>query len=142
MTIDYSTTSTDSPEKLWSVFSDVQAWPTWTPAIAAASFDRGEAWQPNSRLNLKLAQPSFELSANVKDANAPQLVSIKGDVMGVDFIQRFSFVPAAGGTEIKASVELSGAAVFFINNDMKKKGMDFLAKWLEALKQEAARRAA
>lgn len=141
MTIDYKTTSSESPEKLWAVFSDVQGWPNWTPAIAAASFDRGDAWQPNSRLNLKLAQPSFELSANVKEANAPGMVSVKGDVMGVDFVQRFSFVPAAEGTQIMASVELSGAAVFFINNDMKQKGVDFFAKWLEALKQEAARRA-
>lgn len=108
--------------------------------LANAQWVSGEPWQPGSELLLEGNQPSFKLKAKVKEAVAPNHIQWTGGAMGVSVVHTFYFLAQPdGSTMIKTLVELSGAALFFVNEEMKKKGVGMLTAWLESLKTESER---
>jgi hypothetical protein len=141
--IEYSTVANCQPEHVWKIFSDTARWREWNSFISNVQWISGEPWQPGSQLLLELAQPQFKLKAAVKESAAPNRLVWTGSAMGVAVNHFFEFTPQAGnGTLMKTWVELSGAAVFFLNEDMKKKGVGIFSKWFELLKSEAEKVAA
>ena len=67
--------------------------------------------------------------------------SCVANVMGINIEYAFDFISQPdGATRMQAGVELSGPAVFLINDEMKQKGMAAFTQWFEALKSESEKR--
>jgi hypothetical protein len=141
--LEYSTTAQCSTESVWRAFTETERWPEWSKLFAKATWIEGDQWKKDSTLLLEIAQPSAKLKTTVAEIAAPNQTVWAGNVMGVNIEHRFSFVSQADGrTLMQSSIELSGPATFFINDDMKKKGLEMFAEWFEALKSEAEKTAA
>lgn len=143
MKLEHSTTAKCRPEEVWGVFVDADRWREWSTLLAGMTWTQGEPWQLGSQGIIELAQPAFKLKATVKESVPPERVVWTGEVMGVKIESAFHFVAQPGGdTLMRAVIELSGPAVFFINEDMKKKGMAAFTPWFEALRARAEQHAA
>ncbi|MEO6119823.1 MAG: SRPBCC family protein [Terriglobales bacterium] len=144
MKLEYSTVARCRPEDIWAVFTDSTRWSEWSSLLAGVQWTSGEPWTPGSQGVIELAQPAFKLKSTMKEALPPQRIVWAGAVMGVNFECAFRFTPEASGitpdaatTLMHAAIDLSGPAVFFINDDMKKKGMAAFTPWFDALKAQA-----
>ncbi|MCU1285492.1 MAG: hypothetical protein JWO13_1842 [Acidobacteriales bacterium] len=141
--LDYSTTAKCGVESVWQAFSEVERWPEWSNLFSGATWIEGEPWARGSKLLLEVAQPSAKVKAAVSEVAAPQQAIWTGSVMGVTITHSFKFIPQADETTLmQSNIELSGPATFFINNDMKKKGLEQFAQWFEAMKSQAEKVAA
>ncbi len=138
MKLEYSTVARCRPEDIWNVFTDSTHWSEWSSLLAGVQWTSGDPWQPGSQGVIEIAQPSFKLKSTIKEAVPPQRIVWTGAVMGVNFESAFVFTPQVDLTTLmQAVIELSGPAVFFLNDDMKKKGMAAFEPWLDALKTQA-----
>jgi len=143
MKLEYSTVAHCRPEEIWSTFTDSTRWSEWSSLLAGVQWTSGEPWQPGSQGVIELAQPAFKLKSTIKEAVPPQRIVWTGAVMGVNFECTFQFTAPPSGvmpdgtTQMQAAIELSGPAVFFINDEMKKKGMAAFTPWFDALKAQA-----
>src|SRR5437868_3970523 len=131
--LEYSTTAQCSTESVWRVFAETERWPEWSKLFAKATWIEGDQWKKDSKLLLEIAQPSAKLKTTVAEVAAPNHAAWTGNVMGVTIEHKFNFtVQDDGQTLMQSSIELSGPATFFINDDMKKKGLEMFAEWFEA----------
>ncbi len=142
MKLEYSTVAHCRPEDIWIALTDSTRWSEWSSLLTGVQWISGDPWQPGSQGVIEIAQPAFKLKSTIKEAVPPQRVVWTGGVMGVDFACTFTFITPLEGTTpattlMQAAIELSGAAVFFINNDMKQKGMAAFTPWFDALKAQA-----
>jgi hypothetical protein len=143
MKLEYSTVAQCRAEEVWAVFTDSTRWSEWSPLLSGMQWTSGEPWQAGSQGVIDIPQPSFKLKMAVKESMPPKRVVWTGGAMGVTFECAFDFTPQTENTTLMATaIDLSGAAVFFINNDMKKKGLDTFAAWFESLKAQAEQLAA
>jgi hypothetical protein len=68
----------------------------------------------------------------------PNRVVWTGSVMGVTIKHSFNFLPRPdGSTTMQSNIELSGPATFFINDDMRKKGLAAFVEWFDAMSAQA-----
>lgn len=143
MKLEYSTVARCRPEDIWKVFTDSTRWSEWSSLLAGVQWTSGEPWQAGSQGIIELAQPAFKLKSTMKEATPPHRIVWTGAVMGVNFECAFQFTAQPSGitpdatTLMHAAIDLSGPAVFFINDDMKKKGMAAFTPWFDALKAQA-----
>jgi hypothetical protein len=145
MKLEYSTFAQCRPEDVWTVFTDFTRWSEWNSMLAGMQWLNGEPWQAGSQGQIEVAQPAFKLKTTMKESAPPHHIVWTGAAMGATFECAFEFMPHpenAGSTLMKAAINLSGAAVFFIIEDMKKKGMAAFAPWFEALRARAEQLAA
>ncbi|HUS18566.1 MAG TPA: SRPBCC family protein [Terriglobales bacterium] len=143
MKLEYSTVAQCRAEDVWAVFTDSTRWSEWSPLLSGMQWTSGEPWQPGSQAVVEIPQPSFKLKSTIKGSTPPSRMIWTGGAMGVSFECVFDFTPAAeGSTRMNAAIDLSGPAVFFINDDMKKKGLATFASWFESLKAQAEKIAA
>jgi uncharacterized protein YndB with AHSA1/START domain len=138
MKLEYAVPVQCSPERLWQVFTQAESWPAWSKLVKQASWTEGPAWVAGSKFLIEIAQPQFKLKAEAAEVSAPHAFTWKGTVMGVAIEHRFDFAAQADGSTLaKSSIQLSGPAVFFINEDMKRKGLAMFAEFMNGLKQQA-----
>jgi len=138
MKLEYSTAATCGPEKVWAVFADSSRWAEWSSLLSGIHWLEGEPWRPGSTGVIELKQPAFKLKAKIKEASAPHKVVWTGAVMGVDIENTFAFTGEPHGpTQMNANIVLSGPGTFFINEEMKNKGMAAFAPWFDALRDRA-----
>lgn len=143
MKLEHSTTAQCRPEDVWGVFADAARWREWSTLLAGMQWTQGEPWQPGSQGVIELAQPAFKLKATVRESSPPSRVVWTSEVMGVKVECAFDFVSQLDNrTLMKAAIDLSGPAVFFINDEMKKKGMAAFTPWFDALRARAEQLAA
>jgi hypothetical protein len=136
--LQHSTVAKCNVESVWQAFTEVERWPEWSNLFCRATWIGGAPWEKDSALLLELAQPAAKLRAEVAEIVPPNRVIWKGTVMGVTFKHNFSFIQQAdGSTQMQSDIDLSGPATFFINDDMKKKGLDGFVQWFEALRGQA-----
>jgi hypothetical protein len=140
MRLDHSLLVQCTPERLWEIFTQAENWPAWSKLLKRASWIEGPAWLAGSKFLLEI-QPEFKLKAEAAKVLAPNAFTCKGNVMGIAFQHDFEFTAQPdGATLAKTWIELSGPAVFFINEDMKKKGLASFAEFMAGLKQQAESR--
>ena len=138
MKLEYSTVAQCRPEDIWSVFTDSTRWSEWSSLLAGIHWISGNPWQPGSQAVIEIAQPVFKMKSTMKEASPPQRLVWTGAVMGVNIENTFEFSAQPDGTTLmKAAIELSGPGVFFINDEMKKKGMAAFVPWFDALRLQA-----
>ncbi|HUR36506.1 MAG TPA: SRPBCC family protein [Terriglobales bacterium] len=138
MRLEYSTTANCRPEDVWKVFTDSARWSEWSSLLTGMQWPTDAPWAIGSEGVIEIAQPAFKLKVKVKQSSPPSKVVWTGTVMGVNIESAFTFIGQSDNTTLMtAAIDLSGAAVFFINDDMKKKGMAAFAPWFEALRAQA-----
>jgi hypothetical protein len=138
MKLEYSTVAQCGPEAVWAVFTESSLWPEWSSLLAGVEWLQGRPWQPGSVGVIELNQPKFQLKATVKEASTPTKVVWTGAVMGVNIENTFEFLPQPDGTtRMQAVIDLSGPGTFFINDDMKKKGLAAFTPWFDSLRDRA-----
>jgi hypothetical protein len=140
MKLEYSTVAQCRPEDVWTVFTDSTRWSEWNSMLAGMHWLSGEPWQVGSQGQIELVQPAYKLKTAMKESSPPHRIVWTGAAMGATFECVFDFVAHpenASSTLMKAGIHLSGAAVFFISEEMKKKGMAAFAPWFEALRARA-----
>lgn len=138
MKIEYATTTHATPEQVWAVFSNMEGWSKWSSFFKESKWVSGTPWTPGSEAFIELAQPSFKVKVKTVEASAPNRASYTTTVMGTTAKQTFDFqAQPTGGTLMKTWIDLDGPAVFFINDDMKKKGTALFAQWFDAMKAQA-----
>jgi hypothetical protein len=141
--LEYSTTAQCSTESVWRAFTETNRWPEWSQLFAKASWIEGESWKKDSKLLLEIAQPSAKLKTTIAEISEPNRAVWTGNVMGVAIEHKFDFTAQPEEqTLMQSSIELSGPATFFINDEMKNKGLDMFKEWFDALKSEAEKLAA
>jgi hypothetical protein len=95
----------------------------------------GPPWQPGSKIQIEVKQPQFKLRATASEVSAPHRFVSTASVMGVAIEQHFEFAALPEGkTLIKSWINLSGPAVFFINDEKKKTGLELFSHWVEKLR--------
>ena len=141
--LEHSTTAKCSVESVWQAFTEVERWPEWSKLFSRATWIGGPPWEKDSVLLLEVAQPPAKVRAEVAEVAAPNRASWKGNVMAVTIKHNFNFVPQSdGSTTMQSSIDLSGPATFFINDDMKKKGLAAFVEWFDAMRGQAEKIAA
>ena len=141
MRLEYAVPVQCSPEKLWQAFTQAESWPAWSKLVKQASWIEGSAWTAGSKFLIEIAQPQFKLKAEAAEVSAPHRFAWKGSVMGVAVEHHFDFAAQPDGSSLaKSWIDLSGPAVFFIHEDMKKKGLAMFAEFMNGLKQQAESR--
>jgi hypothetical protein len=143
MKLEYSTAARCAPEAVWAAFTESSRWGEWSDLLAGVHFLDGEPWKPGSSGVIELKQPAFKLKATVKESSPPSKVVWTGAAMGVNIENTFEFLGQTDGTTLmKATIDLSGPGTFFINEDMKKKGLAAFEPWFNALRDRAQQSAA
>lgn len=136
--LEHSTVAKCKVESVWQAFTEVERWPEWSKLFSRATWIGGPQWEKDSVLLLEVAQPPAKVRAEVADASAPTRAAWKGNVMGVTIKHNFNFSPQDdGSTRMVSDIELSGPATFFINDDMKKKGLAAFVEWFDAMRGQA-----
>ena len=143
MKLEHSAVARCGPEDVWKAFTDSTRWSEWSSLFAGLHWTGGDPWHAGSEGVLELAQPSFKLKLAIKEAQPSQRIVWTGAVMGVNIENSFDFQGQPdGATLMRAVIDLSGPGTFFINEDMKKKGMAAFVPWFEGLRSHAERLAA
>lgn len=138
MKLEYSTVAGCGPEAVWAVFADSSRWTEWSPLLSGVQWLEGQPWQAGSVGVIGLNQPAFKLKATIKESSAPTKVVWTGAVMGVNIENTFEFLPQPDGTtRMQAVIDLSGPGTFFINDEMKNKGLAAFTPWFDALRDRA-----
>ena len=138
--LEHSTVAKCNVESVWQAFTEVERWPEWSKLFSRATWIGGPPWEKGSVLLLEVAQPPAKVRAEVTESVPPNRVIWTGGVMGVTIKHNFNFITQADGTTlIQSDIDLSGPATFFINNDMKKKGLDAFVQWFDAMRAQAER---
>jgi hypothetical protein len=135
MKLEYSTVAKCRAEAVWAVFAESSRWSEWSTLLAGVHWLEGQPWQAGSVGLIELNQPAFKLKATVKESTPPTRVVWTGAVMGVNIECTFEFLAQPDNTTLmKAAIDLSGPGVFFINDDMKKKGLAAFTPWFDAMR--------
>ena len=109
--------------------------------VKQATWIEGPAWNAGSKFLIEIAQPQFKLKAEAAAVSAPHDFTWKGTIMGTAIEHHFEFAAQPDGTTLaKSWIDLSGPAVFFINDDMKKKGLAMFVEFMGGLQQQAEAR--
>jgi hypothetical protein len=138
MRFDHSIPVQCSPEKLWRTFMQVENWPAWCKLVKNASWVEGTPWTAGSKFLIEITQPQFKLKAEAAEVAGPHTFTWKGSVMGITIDHHFHFDPQPDGSTLaKSWMELSGPAVFFVNDEMKQKGVARFAEFMAGIKQQA-----
>ena len=140
MKLEYSTAAHCRPEDIWAVFTDSTQWGQWSSLLAGVHWISGEPWQPGSEGVIEIAQPAFKLKSTMKENSAPNRLVWTAAVMGVNIENTIEFLTQPDGTTLmKAAIDLSGPGTFFINDDMKEKGLAAFTPWFDALGAQAGK---
>ena len=138
MKLEYSSVAQCRPEDIWTVFTDSARWSEWSSLLVGLHWLQGEPWQPGSQGVIEIAQPAFKLKSTMQECATPNKLVWTGAVMGVNIENAFEFTPQNdGATLMKAAIDLSGPGTFFINEEMKKKGMAAFVPWFDALRTQS-----
>jgi uncharacterized protein YndB with AHSA1/START domain len=141
VTLAYESVVNAPVERVWEQFSDVSQWRRFNPAIGDVRWTKGEPWQPGSRLAMDLVQPRpITVESELAECHPPNLIRLKGKMMGVSADHTFEFTPQSDGTtKMRTAQVLSGAATMFINDRMKNAAVGAFRNWFENMRQEIER---
>ena len=122
-----------SPEAVWQVHTDIDAWSQWQRAISTAHTHGplavGSTFQWKSG--------GLAIASTVRELEPPRRITWSGRSLGTDAIQTWTFQPQDGGTLVKTDESMEGWLVSLL----KLISPGFLDKsldgWLHHLKVKA-----
>lgn len=129
---------------VWQVFSDFVGWPLWNPGVKSAELGGTGQMDVGGAITLGLRPLGLPVTVKgqVVQAVPGSKIVISGRWLGITGWQTFSFQEMNGGTLVQAHEMLSGWMLgpLHLFSAARKMG-DMVRGWLEALAQEAEKRA-
>lgn len=123
-----------SPQKIWSILTDVNQWPDWVPGVSSASASQGI----KSGSNFVWRQNGFEINSTVGDVISPYKITWDGDAFGTQAHHEWTIIPKSGGpTTVTTAESLDGWLPSLFPGTMQSTLDSSLPKWLHALKARA-----
>ena len=89
-----------SPATVWSYFSDLTRWSSWSPICLECGLVNGAGLGPGAimRIRFRLAYFPTVVLANVIGMNSPQFITWTGAKFGVSSVHTYRFVSRGTGT--------------------------------------------
>ena len=138
ITLSYESSVRATPEQVWAKFSDITCWPRFNKAIAGVRWLDGEPWHRGAKLAMDLVQPRpMTVESVLDEVVAPNLLRLKGKMMGVSAEHTFEFTAQPDGTtKMRTEQVLTGAATIFISEKMKSAATSAFANWFDGMRRE------
>ncbi|MBC8025306.1 MAG: SRPBCC domain-containing protein [Steroidobacteraceae bacterium] len=120
-------------QKVWSVLTNVNAWPKWQSEIPHASLYGG--LQPGSIIDWK--NSGFSVRSVLQTVNAPESLGWTGTALGTSAIHIWKLESFDGNTLVSVEESMDGWLVKLLKRFVQRglnRGTDH---WLRALKRQA-----
>lgn len=120
-----------TPEEIWAVILDTQAYSSWNPVLIKAE----GKFQEGRKITYQIKEPSgkqYEFEAKVKKIIPHNFINQRGGIFGIlTYDHKYILEPAANGTKVVQHEDYRGVYVHFWNHDQME---DAYKKSNEALK--------
>lgn len=133
--VELTTTIDATPEALWALHTDVDAWPGWHEGIDKARLS-GD-FSEGGVIDWETA--GMSISSRILEVRPLRRTVWGGPAHGIHGIHVWTFEPAIGGTTVTTLESWAGAPVEADTQGMRAALEGALAAWLEALRTAAAR---
>ena len=132
--IDVATT----PDLVWSILADIEAWPDWNPAIREVSLDGPVAVGTDFRW----AIGAGTLTSRLRVVAPPTHFAWKGSFMTLRHDQAWLLEPQPDGCRVDVRSRISGPLARLLSRRLGRDRQADLDAWIELLRLEAEERAA
>ena len=98
-------------ERVWHVFSDVPAWPSWSPVCINVCGDLGALWTVGARFGfgLRMAKVGIQFNVRVVEHAPLRKVAWTSTRCGITAVRAFSFSTSGDQTVVTDTKALSSA---------------------------------
>jgi uncharacterized protein YndB with AHSA1/START domain len=127
-----------SPEIVWAVLADIDAWPSWNPEVKRASLQGPLA--PGVQFRWK-AGPGT-ITSTLESVEPPKVIAWTGKTVGIKAIHVYRLEPRGETTIVKSDESWDGLVVRLFRGPMTKTLQKSTESGLRYLKTEAELRAA
>jgi uncharacterized protein YndB with AHSA1/START domain len=124
-----------APERVWELFTDVNAWPEWQSEISSGSLDGPLALGST----IIWSTAGLEIASTVGEFIPGERIVWSGLARGIMGIHVWTFAPADGGTLVHTEESWDGASVRPQIGVMQPALDRSIRFWLESLKAAAER---
>jgi uncharacterized protein YndB with AHSA1/START domain len=125
-----------SPETVWGILSDIDAWPRWNQDIASAKLKGPSAVGSTFRWKSGMAS----LTSTLRVVDPPKEIGWTGKTMGISAVHVFHLEPRDGGTFIRSEESWRGALASLMKGYSRKNIAKAIDAILTSLKREAESR--
>ncbi|MCX6048210.1 MAG: SRPBCC family protein [Chloroflexi bacterium] len=125
-----------APATVWQAFRDIEAWPRWYPGVLTATWQTGEPWTPQARMQLQVQNSlrrTMTSVATVRSAPAGLLIW-ENLVPGLRTVCHARVDLIDGGARFTLAKTYSGSAVILLRL-LKKRQIQMLHQGLENLRR-------
>lgn len=126
-----------SPEVVWDVISNIEAWPSWNPDVKTATLEGPLAVGSVFRWRAG----GVSLTSTLGAVDSPREFSWSGRAMGIRAIHTFRFEPSDGGTLARSEESWAGLVPTLLRGYSRRTLDRGIRSVLRLLKDEAERRA-
>ncbi|MGI5198271.1 SRPBCC family protein [Streptomyces sp. CA-288835] len=134
--VELRTTIDATPETLWELHTDINAWPSWNAGIDKAHLPEGFA--EGSVFDWETA--GLSISSRIIEVQPRHRTVWGGPAHGIDGVHVWTFEPTTNGTVVTTLESWAGAPVEADPEGMRTALEGSLLAWLGALKGAAERR--
>jgi hypothetical protein len=122
-----------SPETVWNVLTNFQAWPGWNSDVKSMSFEGSVT--PGAEFRWR-AGPGTIVST-LEQVEPPRYIRWRGRTLSIKAIHEWWLEPSDGGTRVKTEESFSGVLTRLFRRQLQKTLDKSLEDGLEQLKGEA-----
>ena len=130
----YSVETTATPEKLWDILADVDAWPQWQGTSSAKLLTPGPL-KLGSTFRAELGGPTWVKT--MIEIDRPNKMTWWGSFIGMKAIHGWEFQEEEGRTIAKTWEDMSGVTLLLLYLPIRIALQRYDRKWLENLKARA-----
>jgi uncharacterized protein YndB with AHSA1/START domain len=119
-----------SPDVVWGVLTDFDAWPSWNPEVSEASL--GGALAPGSGFQWKAGPGTIR--STIRELDPPRRIAWTGRSMGASAIHVWTLESSSGGTALRTEESVEGLIVRALRGRMQTTFQDAIDSAVRHLK--------
>lgn len=120
----------ETPEKIWSILSDVENWQKWNGKIKNVRI--GEALKPGAEFTW--VSGGAKIKSNVHTYDCHKTLGWTGKTFGAKAIHNWHFEEVVNGTKITVEESMDGWLIGLMKNKMNRMLKQDMIHWLGELK--------
>jgi hypothetical protein len=120
-----------TPEKVWSVLTNIDRWPAWQPAVKMSKLNG--ALQPGTTFYFTAS--GMKIHSRLHTVEPFMLFGWTGKAAGMFAIHNWSFTEINGQTEVRVSESMEGLLMRLFKRSFSKKLETAMVESLELLKK-------